>query len=52
MTEIRTCQTDAGTRLHYRISGNGRPVLLLHGFGEDGRIWDLMELGMITGKEL
>jgi pimeloyl-ACP methyl ester carboxylesterase len=42
-SQIRTYQTDAGTRLHYRISGNGRPVLLLHGFGEDGRIWDLME---------
>jgi pimeloyl-ACP methyl ester carboxylesterase len=23
----------------YRISGKGKPVILLHGFGEDGNIW-------------
>jgi pimeloyl-ACP methyl ester carboxylesterase len=26
-------------KIFYRISGQGNPVLLLHGFGEDGRIW-------------
>lgn len=26
-------------RLGYRVSGSGAPVVLLHGFGEDGNIW-------------
>lgn len=26
--------------VHYRVSGSGDPVVLLHGFGEDGGIWD------------
>ena len=25
----------------YRISGNGKPVIFLHGFGESGEVWDL-----------
>ena len=24
----------------YRVSGTGHPVMLIHGFGEDGTIWD------------
>ena len=28
--------------IHYRVAGNGQPVMLLHGFAEDGRIWDQM----------
>jgi pimeloyl-ACP methyl ester carboxylesterase len=28
-----------GTFLFYRITGKGKPVVLLHGFGEDGNIW-------------
>jgi pimeloyl-ACP methyl ester carboxylesterase len=28
--------------IHYRIAGNGKPVVLLHGFGEDGNIWDTL----------
>jgi pimeloyl-ACP methyl ester carboxylesterase len=27
-------------RIFYRIEGHGSPVLLLHGFGEDGNIWN------------
>lgn len=27
-------------KIFYRIEGKGKPVFLLHGFGEDGRIWD------------
>ena len=26
--------------IHYRVIGTGRPVMLIHGFGEDGSIWD------------
>jgi pimeloyl-ACP methyl ester carboxylesterase len=25
---------------HYRVMGEGKPVVLLHGFGEDSSIWD------------
>lgn len=28
------------TPVHYRVIGNGNPVLLLHGFGEDSTIWE------------
>lgn len=28
--------------IFYRINGEGRAVILIHGFGEDGRIWDEM----------
>ncbi|MEO8719925.1 MAG: alpha/beta hydrolase [Ginsengibacter sp.] len=27
-------------KFFYRVEGKGKPVMLLHGFGEDGRIWD------------
>ena len=27
------------SKTFYRITGNGKPVILLHGFGEDGDIW-------------
>ncbi|MGF2414644.1 alpha/beta fold hydrolase [Ferruginibacter sp.] len=26
--------------LFYRVTGKGKPVILLHGFGEDGEIWN------------
>lgn len=26
----------------YRVSGTGKPVMFVHGFGEDGRVWDEM----------
>lgn len=28
------------TDIFYRIEGKGQPVVLIHGFGEDGTIWD------------
>lgn len=28
--------------LFYRIKGQGEPVILIHGFAEDGSIWDVM----------
>lgn len=27
-------------KIFYRVEGEGKPVLLLHGFGEDGNIWN------------
>lgn len=33
-----TLQTAAG-KLSYRAAGTGNVVVLLHGFGEDSRIW-------------
>lgn len=27
------------SRISYRVTGKGKPVVLLHGFGEDGNIW-------------
>jgi pimeloyl-ACP methyl ester carboxylesterase len=29
-----------GNNIHYRITGTGKPVVLVHGFGEDGKVWD------------
>lgn len=26
-------------RIFYRVIGSGKPVVLIHGFGEDGEIW-------------
>ncbi len=28
-----------GKKIFYRITGSGQPVILLHGFGEDGEVW-------------
>ncbi len=28
--------------IYYRLVGEGEPVILLHGFGEDGSIWDAL----------
>lgn len=30
-------------KIFYRVSGSGPIVMLLHGFGEDGRVWELQE---------
>lgn len=35
----KTCTWSNGT-IHYQIYGDGIPVVLLHGFGEDSSIWD------------
>ncbi len=32
--------TYLNSTIHYRILGQGKPVILLHGFGEDSHIWD------------
>jgi hypothetical protein len=28
-----------GTRIHVEVTGEGRPVVLLHGFPDSGRMW-------------
>jgi len=30
----------AGKKIFYRVFGNGSPVILLHGFGETGEVWN------------
>jgi pimeloyl-ACP methyl ester carboxylesterase len=32
--------TYEGSTIHYRVTGEGAPVLLIHGFAEDGSVWD------------
>jgi pimeloyl-ACP methyl ester carboxylesterase len=29
-----------GKKLFYRVSGSGKPVILIHGFGETGNVWN------------
>ncbi|MBL7743335.1 MAG: alpha/beta hydrolase [Chitinophagaceae bacterium] len=29
-----------GRKIFYRVTGNGKPVLLVHGFGETGEVWN------------
>jgi pimeloyl-ACP methyl ester carboxylesterase len=29
-----------GKKIFYRSTGTGKPVMLVHGFGEDGNVWD------------
>jgi pimeloyl-ACP methyl ester carboxylesterase len=31
--------TITGKKIHYRVFGNGNPVMLVHGFGETGDVW-------------
>ena len=28
-----------GKKIFYRVEGEGKPVMLIHGFGEDGNVW-------------
>ena len=30
----------AGKKIVYTVLGTGKPVMLVHGFGETGRVWD------------
>lgn len=32
-----------GKKIYYRVSGNGKPIILIHGFGEDGNTWNHQE---------
>jgi len=35
-----TCLSLNGEKIFYRKIGNGIPIVLVHGFAEDGNIWD------------
>lgn len=37
---------DKEISLFYRVTGEGEPVMLVHGFGEDGSIWDTLIPGL------
>jgi pimeloyl-ACP methyl ester carboxylesterase len=36
-------------KIFYRITGNGNPVVLIHGFGEDGEVWK-NQIEFLKGK--
>jgi pimeloyl-ACP methyl ester carboxylesterase len=38
--------------IYYRVIGKGKPVLLLHGFGEDGAIWNEIIKGLQKNYQL
>jgi pimeloyl-ACP methyl ester carboxylesterase len=38
-----------GTSIYYKVTGEGLPVFLIHGFGEDGQIWD-MQTEYLSGQ--
>ncbi len=35
--------TYTGLPVHYRVTGSGKPVMLVHGFGEDSSVWRKIE---------
>ncbi|MFP5039691.1 alpha/beta fold hydrolase [Parasediminibacterium sp. JCM 36343] len=37
--------------IHYRVTGRGVPLVLLHGFGEDGTVWD-EQVAYLAGKAM
>lgn len=39
-------------KLHYTVAGKGRPVMLIHGFGEDGNIWKKLIKGLQDNFQL
>ncbi|HEY5369280.1 MAG TPA: alpha/beta hydrolase [Hanamia sp.] len=38
-------------KIYYQVSGSGKPVMLLHGFGENGSIWS-RQIEVLSGKYL
>ena len=44
--------TSEGRTLFYREEGSGQPVVLLHGFAEDGKLWDPIIPRLKTGYRL
>ena len=47
----KTITYDGGT-LYYRDEGSGEPLLLVHGFAEDGAIWDKVSAGLRSACRL
>jgi pimeloyl-ACP methyl ester carboxylesterase len=42
----------AGKKIFYRVYGNGKPVMLVHGFGETGDVWKNQVAYLETGFHL
>src|SRR5688572_32981649 len=42
--------TNGRTRLHYVSAGSGKPVVLLHGFPETHRSWDLQVPALVDAS--
>jgi pimeloyl-ACP methyl ester carboxylesterase len=40
MSQLKKELRYEGRVLHYRVYGTGRPVILVHGFGEEANVWD------------
>jgi 3-oxoadipate enol-lactonase len=40
MSLIQSFAEVNGTRLYYEMAGSGNPVIFIHGFGADSRVWD------------
>ena len=38
--------------VHYRVQGEGEPLVLLHGFAEDSRIWEELAEKLSTESKL
>jgi pimeloyl-ACP methyl ester carboxylesterase len=39
-TAIQTFADVGGTRLYYETAGSGSPLVFIHGFGSDSRVWE------------
>ncbi|MGC4034309.1 MAG: alpha/beta hydrolase, partial [Chitinophagaceae bacterium] len=35
-----SCKLVNGTRLYYEVKGNGQPIVFIHDFALDNRMWD------------
>lgn len=44
--------TIEGKKIFYRIQGSGHPVMLVHGFGETGAVWDRQADHLATGMQV
>lgn len=42
----------ATTQISYRVVGTGSPVMLVHGFGEDGSVWRFLENKLAASHRL
>jgi pimeloyl-ACP methyl ester carboxylesterase len=41
LKQMKKAMSYSGGQMSYTMEGSGQPIILLHGFGESGSIWDL-----------